>query len=235
LDTLINTEQSAYFNGYADPGGRGAITSFQMDLERYGSAGDLAKLFLFHSSGNSVLYDFSQYANTQEVNRNGDVESNFLRFDTIRRTGLGARYERPLSTSLFTQLGATYASTTATGQVFNPVTVLIQPAPWSGQQAPYHPRFTAFASLNYLTPSGYKFQLRGNYTGGFYRDTQRAIVSSRPKFGATTTYDLLLSHEPTVHNEYFLQITNLFGTRQIIYNGITYNPRQVTIGWTKRF
>jgi hypothetical protein len=143
----------------------------------------------------------------------------------VEREGWGLRYERRLSRNLYGQLG----------YVWNRTTNDTPFAPFDEGSAPYHPWHLAGLGLNYVDPSGTKVGLQLNYTGSFFQDTGAMAATSRPVFPAKTYVDLTLAKEPSLENEFFLKITNLFDAQAIQFNDYPTGGRRVVAGWTRRW
>src|SRR5262245_43623747 len=94
----------------------------EFDAERYLSAKDFLKVFLFRTQAKGVTF--------------GDLPT----MDRVKRTGLGLRYERQLARNLYGQAG----------YLFNRTTNDTPFAPFDGGTAPYHPPRLAGLALNYV-------------------------------------------------------------------------------------
>ncbi len=239
VDTLLTTEEQSLPLGLPDAGRNGDLSVLELDAERRISSGSLLKLFVFHSTGRNINYDFSNLTNPSDFEFSGNSIGNALGLDRVQRKGVGMRYEQRLSRSLFGQAHFALNRTTAESMIsyydftkFMPVTV---PAIFNGQTAPYHPKVNASLGLNYLDPRGIKAKIELNYRGSFFADTGEINAVTRPRFPAKTTVDVLLAHEPSVRSEVFLAVTNLFNARQIVFNAIPVGGRRILIGATLRF
>jgi tetratricopeptide (TPR) repeat protein len=233
--TLLTTEAQVLPNGLPNPG-RGDLYTTQLDLERYVSKGGLLKFFVFGTRARNLTYDFSGFANPSNFNDTPPTYPTSLTLKDVERVGAGARFEQQLSRSLFGFATVAFNRTTSRD------TLLLLPgfktlvaAPFNGEIAPYHPRVAAQVGLNYLDRRGNKARLFANYTGAFFADTADPTLLARPRSPARVTFDLFLSREPSVRQEIFVQVTNLFNASQIIYNDVPLNGRRVTFGLTRRF
>jgi len=202
LETLLTTEPLVMPKGLPDE-----TETWEVDLERYLSSRDFLKVFLFNTTADNVNY--------------GDLPT----MHRVERKGVGFRYERQFSDTLYGQL-AYLCNQTANQTPF---------APFDGGTAPYHPSRLAGIGLNYVDPSGNKVGLQLNYTGPFFQDTGVLAATDRPRFGGRTYVDLTLAREPSVHEEYFVKVTNVFNSRTIQFNDCPSGQRRIVVGATKRF
>jgi hypothetical protein len=244
--TLITTESQALPNGLPNSSLDSDLYTAQLDLERYVSKGGLLKFFVFGARARNLIYDFSRFANPASYDGNTPVLGTSLSLSKVERVGAGARFEQQLSRNLFGFATVAFNRTTSSG------TILTRPgfqdfveAPFNGEIAPYHPKVAAQVGLNYLDRRGNKVGLFANYSGAFFADTAdpgfidifnpELGFKPRPRFPARTTFDLFLSRERSVRQEIFVQVSNLFNAKQIVYNDIPLSGRRVTFGLTRRF
>jgi hypothetical protein len=185
---------------------RSSVT-VELDAERYLSARDFLKVFLFRTTADGVDY--------------GSLPT----MGTVRRHGIGVRYERQLTDRLFAQVGL----------VLNRTTNDTGFAPFNHGSAPYHPWRLAGLGLNYVDRAGSKVGLQVNYTGPFFEDTGAFSATTRPIFPGHVYVDLLLAREPSVEREVFLKVSNLFDTPAIQFNDYPTGGRTVVAGVTLRF
>ncbi len=235
LDTLFSVEGETLPHALPNSFNNGQLSTYEVDFEHYLQGGRLLKVFAFHAAGRNLLYDVSRYFDPNDVDRSGFLANNFLPFDRLRRSGVGARFETPLGRSLFGQAGFAFNRTIASAQFYNPMLDMIVPAIYTGQQAPYHPRTAGLLGLNYVSPGGLKLGLTMNYSGPFFQDTDDVRLTTRSRFGSHTTFDLLLSREATVKNEFYVEVFNLLDSRQVVYNGVSFNQRRLNFGIRRRF
>jgi hypothetical protein len=183
-----------------------------LDYERHLSARSFIKVFGFRSEGQKVSLGAGV----------GGIFSSFL-LPSVKREGIGLRYEHQLSSTLFanSSLVASRTDTRAPGTLFN------------GEEGPYQPKLFGTLGLNYINRSGTKIGVNLNRTGSFYQDVRG--LNNRPRFPARTTFDLRLAHEPTLQYEYFIAVRNLFDDRSINFNGFPTDGRRVEAGLTRRF
>lgn len=223
VETLLTTEREALTTGLTDPF-EGDQHVYEIDLEHRISARSFLKLFGFHSTARDVRYDLSGFVNQSDQDADGVLENSFLGIDRLRRSGAGARYEQQLGRSLFANLFGAVNRTTSysPGQPFN------------GGSAPYHPRFTAGLGLNYINDRGLKLGVQVQHRGSFFQDPLIA-VGARPRFPAKTYVNLRLAKEPSVHNEFFVQLNNLFNAQQVAFNGVPLAERRAQVGMVHRF
>ena len=207
-ETLLITEGQVFPVGLPD-----ITDTIELDYQRYLSAGETVKLYLFSSTARDVWYEFGDFSG-----------SLMLSLGRVRRSGLGMRYERQLGGYLYGQIGLVSSSSKSE----SPDTS------WDKREAPYNPDFGASIRLNYVDPRGTKLGLDVGYTGPFYQDTVDTLPGERPTFPATARVDLYLARERTVNNEYFLRIGNIFNARQIVFNDIPFGERTFLLGWTHR-
>lgn len=218
VDTLVITESETL------PVGTPLLEQrLQIDLERYFSARDFGKLFVFDTTAHDL-----QIGGTDPFGFGGGlpaINAPALFLSKWRGYGLGARYERQLSRSLFVDCGVVLRHTTAfstTGNTF-----------FDNRTAPYEPDRSAHLNFNYIDRRGNKMALQWQHVGSFFQDSPLAL--GRPRFPARTYVDLLLAREPTVHHELFLRVANLLNSSRISFNGFEANQRRVEFGVTRRF
>ncbi len=178
----------------------------ELDAERYLGPSDFVKVFVFRTTADGV-----------------DL-GNLPTMQTLRRYGVGVRYERQLTDRLFGQLGF----------VLNRTTNDTPFAPFDAGSAPYHPWRLGGLGLNYVDPSGNKVGLQINYTGPFFQDTGAFSATTRPVFGSHVYVDLLLAREPSVDREFFARVSNLFDTPAIMFNDSPIGTRTFVVGLTLR-
>jgi hypothetical protein len=244
--TLLTTESQVLPNGLPDPGLDSDLYTAQLDLERYVSKGGLLKFFVFGARARNLTYDYGRFANPSNYPDIPPTYPTSLTLRNVERVGAGVRLEQQLSRSLFGFATAAFNRTTSSG------TRLIRPgfqnsvgAPFNGKIAPYHPKVAAQVGLNYLDKRGNKVGILANYSGAFFTDTAdpgfidifepELGFKPRTRFPARTTFDLFLSREPSVHQEIFVQVTNIFNASQIVFRNVPLSGRRVTLGLTRRF
>lgn len=208
-ETLLTTEKAVL------PQGLFLFSrTFELDYERYLSSKGLLKFFLFHTLtrdnevGGQNLPAFSPP---------------LIQMARVRRVGFGLRYEHQITSSLYANL--IYS--------FNNTTNRTPGAPYDGKTAPYQPKHTTILSLDYVDPTGTKVRWRVRNTGGFFQDSP--LVTGRPRFPSRTMVDLMLAKEPTIYNEFFITLFNVFNSRQILFNEFPTDGRVLVIGYTRRF
>jgi hypothetical protein len=190
----------------------------QLDIERYLTPRDFVKLFLFDTRARGL-----------GLGGTGNLAAPFapaINLPVARRTGVGVRYERQLNSNLFAAVSLIANRTTnnSPGQIYD------------REIAPYQPEQIAGLTLNYIDPRGNKVKLDLNYQSSFFQDSPLLTgQSNRPHYPGRLTVDLRLAKEPTVQNEYFVQVTNLFNTRQIAFNNFSAGRRRIAVGVTSRF
>jgi tetratricopeptide (TPR) repeat protein len=146
-----------------------------------------------------------------------------LALDETTRTGVGVRLEHRIGHNLFSSLLLSRNRTTSQTAGMN----------FSGQ-SPYQPRYLARVALNYVAPGGNRAGIAVNYTGSFFQDSL-LTGTNRPRFPSKTTVDLRLAHEPSLKNEIFFNVINVFNADQIVANGVPAPGRRFEVGWTRRF
>ena len=223
VETLLTPEGDALPNGYSDTL-TGDSHLYELDLEQRISSTSFLKLFAFHSSVRNLVYSFSGFAQPSDFGGTGIVSQDFLGVDREYRNGLGTRYEHQISGNWFGDISGEFNRTISQSPG----------APFDLAIAPYSPRFTGGAGLNYVNPNGNKLALLANHQGSFYQDTTQSS-GTRPSFPEKTYFNLLLAREPTVSNEYFVQFNNLFNAREIAFNGIPIDGYRVQVGIAHRF
>jgi tetratricopeptide (TPR) repeat protein len=184
---------------------------YELDIERYFSPRTFGKVFVFHSRAeNLAIGPGSAFGS--------------LTLAQARRSGAGVRFEHQLSDNLFANLQAILSDTKSDDDG----------AFYAGEEAPYQPSKTARFALNYVDPKGNKAAAVLNYTSSFFRD--RPINSlPRSRFGGKVTLDLRFAREPSLQNEFFINIYNVFDTKQIVFDQFPAPGRRIEAGWTRRF
>jgi hypothetical protein len=244
--TLLTTEAQALPNGFPDPGLHGDLYTTQLDLEHYVSRGGLLKFFVFGARAHNLTFDFSRFANPANFEDTFPNVGNSLTLRDVERVGAGVRFEQQLNRSLFGFATMALNRTTSSGtRLIRPFALEEVSAVFNGEIAPYHPKVAAQVGVNYLDKRGNKVGFFANYTGAFFTDTAdpgfidpfqpELGFKPRPRFPARITFDLFLSREPSVRQEFFVQVRNLFNAKQIVYNDIPLSGRRVTVGLTRRF
>ncbi|MBV9864353.1 MAG: tetratricopeptide repeat protein [Abitibacteriaceae bacterium] len=201
----------------------------ELDAERYLPHNAFLKMYLFHATANDVGLgeDAPVYAFRTQAP---------LILGKLQQNGIGMRYEQPLTRNLFGQVGLLFSNShnRTVGQPFNL------------GQAPYYPRNAFDASLNYVDARGNKVTLVGNYFGSYFADRPNLFGLpadvQRPRFPSHVYFTLLLAKEPSVHNELFLGISNLFNAPSITFNDVPTisdafgtGRRRVFAGVTRRY
>jgi tetratricopeptide (TPR) repeat protein len=218
-ETLLTTESTALPFGFAaDP-----MNLLQLDVERYLSGRDYVKVFAFSSRANNVQIGG---ANVLGFGGLPDPDAPALLLNKWRGSGLGMRYERQLSRSLFANAGLFLRRTAS-------LSAGAAGAAFSGASAPYEPKRLANLELNHIDPRGNKIGVRMRYNGAFFQDVP--FEAARARFPARTYFDLLLSREPGLSNEIFVNVLNVFNARQIDFNGYRSGRRRLEFGVTRRF
>ncbi|MBI3921508.1 MAG: TonB-dependent receptor [Armatimonadetes bacterium] len=211
-ESLLTTESSVFPDG--DP--RGTVETFELDVERYLSPGELVKLFLFRTRA-------------KDLTLGAEAPGFFAPFlpltlSETRRVGVGVRYEKPLWRNLFgnVQFVINDTENNTPGAAFDDGT------------APYQPKTSARLGLDYVDAAGTKLRLRLRHVGSFYQDSS-TLNNPRPRFPAHTYVDLFLSKEPSVHTEFFVNLYNVFDRPMIEFNDYPTGRRRMEVGVTKRF
>ena len=233
--TLISTEDQALPRGFPDPARDGDLRNLQVDFERYFGSGGLLKVFAFRNDGRSLTYDFSRFANPSDANATGVLLPNAVTLDRLKRDGVGVRLEQQLRRGLFIQTGAAFNRSTAQAALFNNNSGQMEPLIFNGQTAPYNPKFAALLGLNYISTNGLKAGVTLNHSGTYFADTFDVTANSRPRIGSSTTVDLLLAREPSVHGEIFLKVLNVFDKKIFVFNDTPLIGRRIIIGVERRF
>ncbi len=197
------------------------LRTIELDAERYLASGSFLKAFLFRSTADSLGYGLGTFSNPSSSN---NALSNLL-MSNVKRSGAGVRFEQKLTRNLFGQVLFAVNKTTGT----------IAGVAGSDQRLPYHPKYQAGFGLNYVDSSGTKASLQINRSGSFFQDTGTGIVGPRIPFPAKTYVDLTLAKEPSVRTEVFLKVSNLFNTRQIVFNDVPIGDRRIVAGFNARF
>ncbi len=235
IGTLLEVENDVSPTGFANPVRNGDLHQLELDAEHYYGRGGLAKLFMFHTTGRNVTYDFSQFINTSDLARSGAPIPNALEFDNLRRSGIGLRIEQQIRHGLFFQAAHTHSRTTGAATLFDPQTGDLIPAIYNGQAAPYHPNDISSLGLQYIAPTGLKMGANLKYSGAYFADLNDPAATTRPRVGGSTTVDFLLAHEPSPRAELFLQVLNAFDKRRFVFNGVPLQGRRIILGATRRF
>ena len=197
------------------------LKSYEVDAERYLAPGSFLKVFAFRTTADSTNYNLSAFSNPSASN---NVLSNLV-LTNVKRTGAGVRLEHTFGRHLFGQ--ALFAVNKTTGN--------IPSVAGTEQTLPYHPKNQAILGLNYVNSSGTKAGLQINRVGSFFQDTGSGLAGPRPKFPAKTYVDLTLAKEPSVKQEIFLKVLNLFDSQQVIFNDVPVGRRRLEVGYTRRF
>ena len=209
VGTLLTTEIGIFPVGLPE-----TSEVIQLDVQRYLAPGEHMKLYLFMSKCKNLVYQFGDYSGLMG-----------LALGDVRRSGVGVQYERQLGRYLYGQIGLVAGSTTST-------------APgkaWDETTAPYQPGLISFLRLNYIDPRGNKLGFDIGYDGRFYQDAPDTLPGDRPVFSGPPQIGLRLAKETGLHNEYFLRISNVFNSEQIVFNDIPFAQRVWALGWTRRF
>jgi outer membrane receptor protein involved in Fe transport len=143
--------------------------------------------------------------------------------------------EHPVAKRLFVQAVTSYNRTAGVATVIDPLTATPVTINFGGRQAPYNPRFNALLSLNYISQNGFKSGLFLNHNGAFFQDTADPSITPRPRFGSSTSANLLFAYEPSPRGELFLTINNLFDKQQIVFNNVPLSGRRFIFGVKSRF
>jgi tetratricopeptide (TPR) repeat protein len=207
-ETLLTTESATLPNGTAN-----TMRTVELDAERYLRAGEFVKLFLFRTAAT-------------DLELGGDAPAAFpptLLLARVRRTGVGLRYERQLTSNLFANvvLVASRTLNSTPGAAFD------------GGAAPYHPKRSAALALDYVDPAGTKLRLRLRSEGAFFQDSP--LVAGRPRFPSRLLVDFGIAKEPSVHTEFFVRVLNVFNRSQIQFRDFPAGRRRVEFGVTRRF
>ena len=180
---------------------------FELDAEHYFDHNRFVKLFLFHATANDVAFGTGAPVYAFRITPP-------LFADRVTQTGVGVRYEQPLSRHLYGQASLLLNRTDsrAAGQAFD------------NDQAPYYPNSLASLGVNYIDPSGNKATILANNFGSIFADRPNFFgippATSRPLFDSHTYFTVLLSREPTVHNEFTIGIANIFNAPAISFNSV---------------
>ena len=217
-ELLLTTERSALPFGIAE---RTRLS--QIEVQRRTSTRSFLKAFAFRTTASNVQIGYSDLLGFGGGLPSAQAPG--LQLDRWRGMGVGALYEQQVSRRLFLSTGATLRRTTARTQDLQ--------TSYSGQAAPYEPKYLGHLNLNYIDGRGNKVGLGLRRVGSFYQDTPLAL--GRPRFGAGTYVDLLLAREPVAGVEFALSITNLFNRKQILFNDFSSGQRRVNFGVTRRF
>ena len=202
---------------------------FEFDAEHRFDNNRFLKLFLFHATADDVAFGADAPVFAFRI-------SPPLFADRVTQTGIGVRYEQPLSRHLYGQASLLLNRTDsrAAGQVFD------------NDQAPYYPNSLASIGLNYIDPQGNKATILANNFGSIFADRPNFFgippATSRPLFGSHTYFSVLLSREPTVHNEFTIGVTNIFNAPAINFNSVPVisdnfgtGRRRFFVSYTRRF
>ncbi|MDQ3812702.1 MAG: TonB-dependent receptor, partial [Armatimonadota bacterium] len=217
-ETLLTTEPGALPAGTPE-----TMRLLQLDAERYLSSRGFLKLFLFHTTADNVLIGGSDLTGFSSGLPDAGAPS--LRLGEWRGRGVGARYEHQLSHHLFANAGLVLRQTSNFNPAFNTV--------YDNQTAPYEPRRLGHVELNYVGSGGNKIGVRLRHAGSFFADSP--LLLGRPRFPARTYVDLRLAKEPSVHAEFFINVTNLFDRSQIAFHDFPIGQRRIEFGMTRRF
>ncbi len=180
---------------------------FELDAEHRFDNNSFLKLFLFHATADDVAFGADAPVYAFRITPP-------LFADRVTQTGVGLRYEQPLGRHLYGQASLLLNRTNsrATGQAFD------------NARAPYYPNSLASVGLNYIDPSGNKATILANNFGSIFADRPNFFgippATSRPLFGSHTYFSVLLSREPTVHNEFTVGVTNIFNAPAITFNSV---------------
>ena len=216
VDTLIASEQGALPFGTPD-----TAQLAQIDFERYLGARSFAKVFVFHSTANQVTIGESDL--TGLGTGLPASAAPIITLNNWRASGAGLRLEHRLSTSLFANFGflIRQTSNSTPGTLFD------------GGRAPYEANNLATLSLNHIDKAGNKLGVQLRHVGSFFQDVPLEAV--RPTFPSKFYVDLRLAKEPSVHNEIFVSIRNLFNQPEIGFNDFRTGRRRIDFGVARRF
>ena len=180
---------------------------FELDAEHRFDNNSFLKLFLFHANADDVAFGSDAPVFAFRITPP-------LFADRVTQTGIGVRYEQPLGRHFYGQASLLLNRTEsrAAGQVFD------------NDQAPYYPNSLASIGLNYIDPQGNKATILANNFGSIFADRPNFFgipsATTRPFFGSQTYFSILLSREPTVHNEFTIGVTNIFDAPAITFNSV---------------
>lgn len=218
VDTLVSTQAETL--AFGTPLSELRV---QLDAERYLSARDFVKLFVFRTTADNL-----QIGGTDPLGFGAGLpaaDAPLLLLGRWRGYGAGARFESQVRRNLFFSAGWALRHTTSfsgTG-----------PAAFDNGTAPYEPKHLGQIAFNYIDPSGTKIGLETQYVGAFYEDSPLAL--GRPRFPAQLYTNLQFAREPSVNQEIFLHINNIFNRPQVLFNGFFANHRSIVAGLTRRF
>jgi tetratricopeptide (TPR) repeat protein len=215
LQAFLPTEALLSSEGVALPQGFSPQTRlYELDIERYFSPRTFGKIFVFQSRAKGLTVG---------------LLNNFLgslQVEEARRTGVGVRLEHQLTNTLFANLAVAVSRTN--GRASGPFLTSITGT------APYQPSRVGGFALNYVDPRGNKAAAVVNYNSSFYSD-RPFNAAVRPRSSGKTTLDLRFAREPSLQNEVFLNIVNVFDSDQIVFNEFPAPGRRIEVGWTRRF
>lgn len=218
-ETLLETERSALPYGIPQN-----LHLTQLDAERTISSRGFLKLFLFHSTADSVQIGFSD-----QLGFGGGLpaaQAPGLQLARWKGSGAGMRYEHQLSRNLYANMGAVMRQTRS----FSGDSIATN---FDNQTAPYEPNFLGNLDLNYLDSKGRRIGLGLRHNGAFFQDSPLSL--GRTKFGPQTYVDLSLAKEFSVHSEVFFNVSNLFNSSQIQFKDYSIGQRQLSFGVRRRF
>ncbi len=216
VDTLIASEQGALPFGTPE-----TAQVAQLDVERYIGARSFVKAFVFRATAKDVIIGGSDLTGLG-IGLPASAAP-ILALNRWSANGAGMRLEHRLGSSLFANFGFLLRETSnrTPGSLFN------------GGRAPYEPNSLATLSLNHIDRTGNKIGVQLRRVGSFFQDTPQQIV--RQSFPSKFYVDLRLAKEPSVQNEIFISVRNLFNQQEIRFNDFRTARRRVEVGATRRF
>ena len=201
-ETRLTLEPNILFRGVPD-----TSRTFELDAERYFGGNKFLKAFLFHAAANDLALGSDAPVYAFRI-------APPLTVGRMTQTGIGLRYEQPVSRNLYAQTSLLFNHTDnrTPGQLFD------------GGQAPYYLNRVAAFGLNYVDRRGNKATIIANDIGSFFADRPNFFglppVTQRPRFGSHTYVTVLLSRESTVQNEISIGVSNLFNQKSITFNSV---------------
>ena len=179
---------------------------YELDIERYFSPRTFGKIFVSNSSAENL-----SAAN--------------LILDQARRKGVGVRLNHQINNTLFANLAL--ATNRTTNRTAN--------APFDGLTGPFQPARNADFTLNYVDPKGNKAAASVVYTGSFFNGGINQTSGERLRGSGNTILNLYFAREPSVKNEVFFVVNNVFDTNQRVLDQFPAPGRSFLVGLTHRF
>jgi tetratricopeptide (TPR) repeat protein len=209
----------------------GQETNYELDYERRVSPRAFGKLFVYSGDVKDfiLLPAVTQNANPFILAGQNGPQLFSLGFvvPAARVRGIGARYEYQVGRLLSSYWHYTYREFTDE----TPAGTESDPRP--GRQIPLNPRSSAVLGLSYIDRAGTKLFLEADGSGGQYEGADR--LSKWGKLPEQWVANFRLAKEPSLRQEWELDIDNLFNTGTIYWPGFPAPGRSYRVQYRVRF